>query len=163
MKQSSLSMLAKFLCMTTFLLGPNVAYSDYIPEFQIGVVELLSDYSEYCVGEAESHSCDPNVAGKVELADGAVEFLKVGDTRITIVRMSQIACADTKKYCGERLGYCGSIGCTTFIYGGETGNTFLKSVIGGQVSLNAKKNVIEFEDCDASKSKGCVVLDLDEK
>ena len=160
MKQPSLSMLAKFLCVTTLLLGPNAAYSDYIAKFEIGVVELLSDYSEYCVGEAESHSCDPNVAGKVELADGAVEFLKLGDRRITVVRMSQIACADTKKYCGERLGYCGSIGCTTFIYGGETGNTFLKSVIGGQVSLNAKKNVIEFEDCDASKSKGCVVLDL---
>ena len=160
MKQPSLSTFAKLLCMTSFLLNSSEAFSEEVPIFKIGVVELLSDYSAYCIAEAESYSCDPSVAGKVELSEGAVEFLKIGDRSVTVLRMSQIACADTEKYCGQRLGYCGSLGCTTFIYGGKTGNTFLKSVIGDRISFNSKKNVLEFENCDASKSRACVVLDL---
>lgn len=113
---------------------------------------VIEDYSRYCVEEAKRLGYDPDVDAIVSMSPSALDTVMVNGELITLLRTSEISCPSGGH------GYCGALGCTTFIFRGVDNEGY----IGGWMYFNILTNKIKFLDCVDQGSKKCIEVDLSE-
>lgn len=85
------------------------AQAEAVPAPEDRLAGILNDYQNYCAGETRRLG-NPKVAREVQLGPTAIKEVLYEGQRTIILDASQMRCHD------RHLGYCGSAGCSIFVF-----------------------------------------------